>query len=284
MNDSKLLTVGSLSVARSNIKILNNINFSLLAGEVMTIIGPNGAGKSTLIAAIGGSLSAPLQAGSILLQDKNINDFSINEKAQRVAVLSQHTQLDFPFSVAEVIALGRIPHTTGMIADEEIVLAVSKLLELNHLLARSYLQLSGGEKQRVQLARVLAQLWRRDGRKEGRREERGEGEGQSQEVNSPPRLLLLDEPSAAFDLKNQRLLVNVIRAVAQQGVAIITVAHDLNLALEYSTKFLCLSEGSLVACGSADEVIRPEILDPVFSVKVKIIDGLPGDIPFVRFS
>lgn len=280
MNDSKLLTVDSLSVTRNKVNVLNNISFSLLAGEVMTVIGPNGAGKSTLIAAIAGSLRVPLKGGTVYLQDKNINDLSINEKAQCIAVLSQHTQLDFPFSVAEVIALGRIPHSTGMIADEEVVLAVSDLLELSHLLTRSYLQLSGGEKQRVQLARVLAQLWRRDGRLEGRSE--GIQDGRDEDGN--PRLLLLDEPSAAFDLKNQRLLVNVIRAVAKQGVAIITVAHDLNLALEYSTKFLCLSDGSIVACGPADQVIRPEILDPVFSVKVNIIDGLSDGIPFVRFS
>ncbi len=267
MTDKHVLIADSVSIRRGKKAVLKNLSFSLAACEVMTVIGPNGAGKSTLIAALGGSLKENVTTGSVDLAGQDIYRYSIKEKAQRLAVLSQNTRLDFPFTVAEVVALGRTPHTTGLEIDEKIVFDVCALLELDHMLARCYSQLSGGEQQRVQLARVLAQVWQLN----------------DQSEKKWPRVLLLDEPSTALDLKNQNLLVAAIKTIADQGVAVVAVAHDINLALEYSDKFLCMSEGELVACGNANEVIRAEILEPVFSVSLTLVPCPHKNTPIVTF-
>src|SRR5690606_30702081 len=148
-------------------------------GERLAVIGPNGAGKTSLLRAMAGDL--PPARGQVLLQGRAIDELSLQEKARRVAVLPQLSGLNFPFSVAEVVMLGRSPHASGAQRDGEIVREAMLSLGLLHLQERLYTKLSGGEKQRVQLARVIAQLWPEDGARE-----KGS-------------VLLLDEPSSALD-------------------------------------------------------------------------------------
>lgn len=180
------------------------------------MLGPNGAGKSSLLGALSGELSA--HQGRVLLDQRELAQWEGMQRAQRLAVLPQASSLDFAFRVEEVVGLGRLPHQTGRIRDAQIVSAALAAADVGHLRDRSYLALSGGERQRVHLARVLAQLWPGQ-------------EGQS---------LLLDEPTSALDPLHQHVTLQAIRAFAEQGVAVLVILHDLNLAARYCDRVLLL--------------------------------------------
>ena len=163
----------------------------------------------------------------------------------------------------EVIRLGRTPHATGAQQDHQIV---ERCLEASDTLAlrrRLYTQLSGGEKQRVQLARVLAQIWRAE--------------------DAPGRLLLLDEPTSALDLAHQRLVLKQVRELAADGCGVFMILHDLNLAARYSDRCLLLAQGNQRALGSPQDVLTPNLLGEVFEAPVDVMphpeDGLPVVLP-----
>jgi iron complex transport system ATP-binding protein len=255
-----VIRADNLSVALKENILLSNISFEVCAGELFSVVGANGAGKTSLLKALVGDLAYsgsveflalghnPLVAvtgGSAL--GKNI--------AQHVAVLPQLSLLNFPFLASEVIALGRHPHSSGITADAEIIEAVAAQMDIGHLLTRSYTQLSGGEKQRVQLARVMAQLW----------------PDASQIQRSSPKLLLLDEPMTALDPGHQQLVLNALSEFAKTGVAIIMVMHDINLAARYSDTMLALAAGQLAALGAPDAVVTPTVIQRLFGIDVEIM-------------
>ena len=250
-----LLSIKHLSVAVKNHTLLDNINVELTAGQVMSIIGPNGAGKSTLLAALAGDIA---YSGDISL--KGISNKN-PERARQVAVLPQLSVLSFPFTVSEVVGLARIPHASGKQKDAVIVQAALELMDIGFLAHRLYTELSGGEKQRVQLARVFAQIW------------------QHQRADNTPRLLLLDEPTAALDLGHQQLLMQAIRQQASNGLTVIMVLHDLNLAARYSDRVLALLCSQQMAFGCAEDVITAANISRLFDVDASVVrhpdDGTP---------
>jgi iron complex transport system ATP-binding protein len=206
---------------------LAGVTLSLSPGEVVGIIGPSGAGKSTLLAALAGDL--PPTSGEILLDGQALGTFSPDALARRRAVLPQSSPLSFGFRVHELVALGRAPW------GDEGTPSVRRALAdvgLAGLAARSYLTLSGGEKQRAHLARVLAQL---DG------------------AERPT--LLADEPTAHLDVGHTRTVLALLRAVAHRGVAVLVVLHDLQAALAFTDRLLLLAEGRPVAFGPPAEVL-----------------------------
>lgn len=227
-------------------KLVNNVSFHANAGEVLAIIGPNGAGKSTLLKAIAGDIKF---SGNITLQGFE-DDSTL--RARQLAVLPQLSLLNFPYRVSEVVNLARIPHNTGRSRDNDIVEEALTLMDINFLSERLYTELSGGEKQRVQLARVLAQIW--------------------QEGDAPngARLLLLDEPTAALDLGHQRLLMNAIREFANQGITVVMVLHDINLAARYADSALAMLCSERLAFGSIDSVINKDNIKSLFNIDVHI--------------
>lgn len=241
-----MLCVHNLHVLRGKKAVLTAIDLELKPGEVLGVLGPNGAGKSTLLGALCGELQP--DQGQVLLDQRELAQWGGAQRAQRLAVLPQHSTLDFAFRVEEVVGMGRLPHQSGRVRDDEIVLEALQAADAAHLRGRSYLALSGGERQRVHLARVLAQLW----------------PGQVGQT------LLLDEPTSALDPLHQHITLQAIRAFADRGVAVLVILHDLNLAARYCDRVLLLQGGSPHALDTPEQVLRPEPLKAVFGLEVLV--------------
>lgn len=244
-----LLHIDQLSVCIDERELVSSVSLAVQPGEILALIGPNGAGKTTLLRAISGDLSPG--AGEIRFNDRVLAHWPAGEKALALAVLTQSNPLAFPFTVSEVVALGRTPHSTGVLIDEQVCAEAMAALDVTHLAERLYPSLSGGEKQRVQLARVMAQIWRPD--------------------TAAGRLLLLDEPVAALDLGHQRQLMQAVRAFADRGVGVVMVVHDISLAAAYSDHLLALKDGGRVAYGSPDEVVNTALIADLFDTEVEVI-------------
>ncbi|SEE93887.1 heme ABC transporter ATP-binding protein [Pseudomonas migulae] len=241
-----MLRTQNLQILRGRKIVLTDITLELKPGEVLGVLGPNGAGKSTLLGALCGEL--PANHGSVWLDDRELRDWSGAQRAQRLAVLPQVSTLDFAFRVEEVVGMGRLPHQSGRVRDDEIVAAALQAADAGHLSGRSYLALSGGERQRVHLARVLAQLWP------------GEA-GQT---------LLLDEPTSMLDPLHQHTTLQAVREFANRGASVLVILHDLNLAARYCDRLLLLEGGRPVALDTPEQVLRPEPLKAVFGLEVLV--------------
>ena len=241
-----MLRTEKLSVRRGGATVLKGVDLALQPGEVLGVLGPNGAGKSTLLGALCGELEPSI--GCVTLDERALGAWPGQERARRLAVLPQSSTLSFAFPVAEVVAMGRLPHDTGRVRDAEIVDAALRAADAEHLRGRSYLALSGGERQRVHLARVLAQLW-------------PGGAGQ---------VLLLDEPTSALDPLHQHTTLQAVRDFAGQGAAVLVILHDLNLAARYCDRILLLQDGRSHIFGSPEEVLQAAPLRAVFGLDVLI--------------
>jgi len=237
--------------------LLNNISCQIAAGEILAVIGPNGAGKSTLLTTVAGDQHAHRISGTISVAGHSIMESltaqSTNQRARQIAVLPQFSLLNFPYHVHEVVGLGRIPHSSGKTVDEGIIDDALAAMDITFLKHRLYTQLSGGEKQRVQLARVLAQIWR--------------PEDAPQQI----RMLLLDEPTTALDLGHQQQLMQAIKTFAKQGVAVMMVLHDVNLAARYADKILALLCSEMVAYGTPTDVLTTDNVKRLFNIEVDVI-------------
>ncbi|WP_443700198.1 heme ABC transporter ATP-binding protein [Pseudomonas sp.] len=241
-----MLRVEGLKIRRGRKTVLAEVTLELLPGQVLGVLGPNGAGKSTLLGALCGELHP--DQGTVWLDQHELKDWSGSQRAQRLAVLPQASTLDFAFRVEEVVGMGRLPHQTGQVRDDEIIDAALRAADVAHLSGRSYLALSGGERQRVHLARVLAQLW----------------PGQAGQT------LLLDEPTSMLDPLHQHTTLQAIRTFADRGAAVLVILHDLNLAARYCDRILLLDEGRPHALDTPAQVLRPEPLKAVFGLDVLV--------------
>jgi iron complex transport system ATP-binding protein len=221
----------------------------------VAVVGPNGSGKSTLVKAISAAL--PLAGGQILLGRRPVNTISARERARQIAVLAQETAVEFDFSVAEVVLMGRLPHLPRFggesPGDREAVLRALTLTGTLPFADRAVTELSGGERQRVMMARALAQ---------------------------EPSLFLLDEPTAHLDIAFQVELLDLVRRLNQeQGLTVVAVLHDLNLAAQYADRVLMLKEGALFADGPPRSVITERNVAAVYGSRVRVIahpdDGSP---------
>lgn len=241
-----ILQARQIEVWRGPCAVLCGVDLELHAGRVTGVLGANGAGKSTLLSALCGEL--PVATGEVVLNGRALADWPDQERAHCLAVLPQHSTLNFGFLVEDVVGMGRLPYSTGRQIDAIIVRAALAAADSEHLLGRSYLQLSGGERQRVHLARVLAQLW-------------PGGTGQ---------VLLLDEPTSMLDPLHQHSILQAVRVFADQGGAVLVIVHDLNLAARYCDDVLLLNKGSVLSSGSPDQVLRADVLHHVFGLEVLV--------------
>jgi iron complex transport system ATP-binding protein len=224
------------------------------AGQVSAILGPNGAGKSTLMSVLTGQREPG--GGQIRLAGQALSGYSPQDLARVRACVAQETQVAFEFTVREVVELGRYPHRRQPARQEAaIALQAMQATAVDHLADRPLNTLSGGEKARVHLARALAQVWE---------PVTGIAGGGS------TRWLLLDEPTAALDLQHQHRMLQLARDWAcQQGVGVVAVLHDLNLALRYSDRCVVLQDGRLVAGGATAEVLTPACIHQVWGVRAR---------------
>lgn len=243
-----MLNVQAAAAAPWGATLLEDIELELPAGRVLAIIGPNGAGKTTLLHLLAGGIT--LSHGKITLAGKPMTEWPRLTKARAVALLPQNSTLNFPYSVQEVVALGRSPHRSGAAADQKIAAMVMQVTDIADLSSRLYTQLSGGEKQRVQLARVLAQLWRAE--------------------DSDVRLLLLDEPTNALDLAHQQMIVDTIRQLAAEGCGVVLIVHDFNLAASVADEIVVLNHGHQVCRGTPEQVLTEDMFRQVFAVNALI--------------
>lgn len=247
-----------LALRRGKRTILDGLELKLAPGEFLGVLGPNGAGKSTLLAAICGEL--PLERGEVLFAGEPLHALPPRERAKRLALLPQESSLHFPFTVFEVAKLGRIPHPPAG-DDDRIVETSLRAAGAWHLADRLYPNLSGGERQRVQFARVLAQL-------------AGAPEG-------APQALLLDEPTSSLDLEHQHTILRTAKALCAEGMAVIAILHDLDLAAAYADRLLLLQGGRVFAEGDPWEVLTEERVGEVFGVRATVLKHPHADRPLV---
>lgn len=258
-DDHSVLSIDRLGFSIASKMLLSDVSLQLNAGECVAVIGPNGAGKSTLFRLLSGEWHS--STGAIQFNGTPLSRWHLQDLARLRAVMPQSSSLSFPFSVQEVVMMGRMPHATGTLLDRNIAEEVMALCDVTELSHRLYTSLSGGERQRVQLARVLAQVWL---------PEQG---GQ--------RLLLLDEPTSALDLSHQIALMQVVRQVCAAQVAVLVIVHDLNLAARFADRILVLHQGKMVAQGSATEVMQPELIEQVFKVQARVMRHPDFDCPLI---
>ena len=246
-----------------NKKILvNEVSLLVEPGEFVVIMGPNGAGKSTLLKMISGAL-APTK-GKIILKGKDIATYPLDQLAKQRAVLSQHYEISFPLTAREIVMMGRYPYFNSFprAEDEAIVTNRMERMQVNELADRSYQTLSGGEAQKVQMSRVLAQI--------------------GNTHDNEQKLLLLDEPVSHLDVKYQHQLLAVAKECCKSQVAVIAVLHDINLAIKYADRILFMKQASVVKNLAKHELITSELLENIFDIKSRIID-LPEGGKFVVF-
>ncbi|HEJ9094766.1 TPA: heme ABC transporter ATP-binding protein [Serratia odorifera] len=247
MTSAACLTAQQLRYTLGKRRIVNDVSLNIASGEMVAIIGPNGAGKSTLMRLLTGYLQP--SCGECLLLDQPLEHWQPTSLAKVRAVMRQHSSLAFPFSVQDVIAMGRAPH--GRRDMQQALQQVMQQTDCLSLAQRDYRQLSGGEQQRVQLARVLAQLW---------------------QATPSPRWLFLDEPTSALDLYHQQHTLRLLRSLTrQQPLAVCCVLHDLNLAALYADRILLMHQGHLVASGSPTEVLQAEQLTRWYQADVGVM-------------
>ncbi|AOW86667.1 hemin import ATP-binding protein HmuV [Streptomyces olivaceus] len=224
--------------------VLDGVDVRVRAGEVLALVGPNGAGKSTLLGAL--AADVPAAEGVVRVHGRPVSAWSAPELALRRAVLPQSASLSFPFPVEEVVRMGRAPWAGGDEADEDdaVVADAMSRTEVTGFAGRPFSALSGGERARVALARVLAQ-------------------------RAP--LLLLDEPTAALDLRHQELVLRLCRERARAGDAVVVVLHDLALAAAYADRVAVLRAGRVAADGPPAEVFAEELLSEVYDQPVEVL-------------
>jgi iron complex transport system ATP-binding protein len=246
-----MLEVKDIKYSIGNHQILDNISASFAPGKLTMIIGPNGSGKSTLLKIICNEITD--YSGSVHYDSKLLTKHDNKDISKIRAVLSQQSDLAFPLSVEEVVMMGRYPHFNFKPSDKDFDICQQALKQMNieTFRYRNYLTLSGGEKQRVHFARVLAQIW--------------------EQPKDAHRYLLLDEPIASLDINYQHEFLRITKQVALQNTVTVAVIHDINLTLQYADYVILLNMGKIIASGLPAEVITPTNLYKVYGLKCRVI-------------
>ena len=233
----------NINVVIDNNNILKDINIEVDNKEVIGIIGPNGSGKSTLLKCIYRLLKP--NAGLVKFDDVDIKNISIKESSKKVSVLSQHNNYDFDFTVKDIVLMGRSPHKKFMERDNkndyDLVNDALRKVDMINFKDRSFQSLSGGEQQRVILARALAQQ---------------------------PKCLILDEPTNHLDIKYQLQLMRIVKSL---NIEVIAAIHDLNIAAMYCDKIYVLKDGKIVQYGTPKEILTPQLIKNVYEVDAELI-------------
>jgi len=240
--------------------VIEDVSLVLRSGEMLGVIGPNGSGKSTLLRLLSGVLRP--QAGTIRVQGRPLADFAPRDRARAMAVVPQETASEFPFSVIEVVLMGRSPHLGGFAFEDDHDVQVARAAMIRtgvlELASRSIHELSGGERQRVIVARALAQ-------------------------EAP--ILLLDEPGAFLDIRHEVEIYDLLHDLQREGHSILTVLHDLNLAALYCDRVALLKAGRLVCVGPPSEVITYAAIKEVYETEVYVdVNDVTGAVNVLPLS
>ncbi|MDD3772048.1 MAG: heme ABC transporter ATP-binding protein [Weeksellaceae bacterium] len=257
-----MLTGKNISLQKRNFKILDKVNIEVEKGEILIIIGPNGAGKSSLLSVLANEQETA--EGEIYFKGKSFNQWNSQELAHYKAKFSQEFNSDIGLSVNEIVLMGRYPYFDAQPKSEdiEIVDSTMKMTDIYSLKNRAYNSLSGGEKQRVHLARVLSQL----------------------QNNSSEKLMFLDEPLNNLDVKHQRRILELIRKFVKKGNSAVLVLHDLSLAAEFADKMVLLKKGKVIAHGETRKIFRTEFISAAFDFPCHIFKNPVNSHPMVVFG
>jgi iron complex transport system ATP-binding protein len=251
------LALENVSLAQGARAVLAGASLALAFGEVLVLAGRNGAGKTTLLRVATG-LAAP-DAGRVSLAGRPLAELARREIARTLALVPQDTSVPFPFTVEEIVLLGRAPHLGALgfesREDRRIAGACMERLGIGALAQRSILELSGGERQLAMIARALAQA---------------------------PRVLLLDEPVAHLDLAHRLALEELLRDLAREGKAALLVSHDLAGGARVADRIALLAGGRILACGPPREVLQPEPMRIAFGVDVQLVETSDGPVVVPR--
>tara|TARA_R110002096_G_scaffold257381_1_gene450840 strand:+ start:173370 stop:174152 length:783 start_codon:yes stop_codon:yes gene_type:complete len=250
------LSIKNLSVTIDENQILSDVSMNLERGSLMGLIGPNGAGKSILLKSILGLIEQA--TGDITLDNKNLDDWTLKERAQKIAYAAQGAPVHWPLTVGHLVSLGRIPHLSPWqstnVEDQALTLQAMKKTDVDHLAARSTTTLSGGERARAMLARAIV---------------------------TGAEFLLADEPIEALDPYHQIKIMTILKEIANAGNGVLLVLHDLNFAQSYCDKIVLLNQGHIIAAGTPGEVLTDQNLEKAYNVKAARIekDGKSYIIP-----
>ncbi|WP_117191753.1 heme ABC transporter ATP-binding protein [Rhizobium terrae] len=253
-----MISAEHITVTRSGRKLLDNVGIDLEAGKFTVVIGPNGAGKSTLMKVLSGEMKP--DSGLVTYYGTDVELCQPVDLAKRRAVLPQATQLAFPFTALEIARMGAVAQ--GALNPTEQARQALSRVGLRGFESRPYPSLSGGEQQRVQFARVLAQV-------------------PQPVADGVPRALFLDEPTASLDLGHQISVLEIARDFASAGGMVLAILHDLNLAAEFADHLVVLNHGRVVAEGACAETVNDEIISSVYGI-AGAVGRLPAaHIPYV---
>jgi iron complex transport system ATP-binding protein len=236
-------------------QILSNVNIDFAPGQLHMILGPNGSGKTSLMKIASGQIEN--FKGLVSYDNTSIKEITTASLATYRSYLSQQNHIPFPLKVIELIQMGRYPHYEYQASkkDFDIIHEVIDQLSIQHLQNRDFNTLSGGEQQRVQFARVLAQVW--------------------EKINGKNRYLFLDEPLNNLDIQYQKYLLQTIQKFIGEDMVVIMVVHDINWALAYADKVYFLKEGNLFAHGNPTDIITTQLIADVFKIDAQLIN-VPG--------
>lgn len=255
-----MLDIRGLHAAYDGVDVLRGVDLALRTGEMISLLGPNGSGKSTLLRVVAGLL--PSRLGKVQLLGRDLRAYAPRERARLIGLVPQYATLPFAFSVYDVVAMGRHPYV-GLLGapgahDRDAVSLALEMADIAHLRERLVTELSGGEFQRVLIARALAQ---------------------------EPRLLLLDEPTAHLDLNHQvEIALLMQRLNCEQGLTVLWVSHDVNLAGEYCDRLVMLKEGRVIADGPPAEIIATAQLREVYGMDFVVAPSQVSGRPQVVLS
>lgn len=245
MAEKTVFSAKGLCFAYGNNPVLNDISFTINQGRFYGIVGPNGSGKTTLMDLLAGYKKPT--GGEVFFREKRLGDYSSRELARSIAVVPQEFTINFPFTVGEIVLMGRHPHMTRFARPSEIDLEIvynsMKEIGVSEFENKYVTDLSGGEKQRVVLARALAQ-------------------------DTP--VMLLDEPTSNLDIQHALHILQVASAKVASGRTVAAIMHDLNLAAAYCDELVFLKDGSIHAVGTVEATLTPENVSQVFGVEAKI--------------
>jgi len=259
-----MLRTENISFSVGKKQILKNVSASFLPGEFNMILGPNGSGKSSFLKIFSGEINK--FQGTVLYDDKKIKELRKEELAKKRAVMSQQADLSFPLLVEEVVMMGRYPHFTFNPNKKDIAICneVIERMNLVEFKERNYLTLSGGEKQRVQYARVLAQVW--------------------EKPTDGYRYLFLDEPLNSLDISYQHEFLQVAVELIKDHTVLIAVMHDINLAAHYADNLFFFKEGELVVHGKPKDILSAGMIEKVFNIKTTVIENPVTGKPLIIYN
>ncbi|XHH10532.1 MAG: heme ABC transporter ATP-binding protein [Candidatus Bathyarchaeia archaeon] len=252
------LVINDLSFNYAGHTVLKDVEFQVDAGEVLSIVGPNGSGKSTLLKCINRILKT--KQNTVLIDGKDTSKINYKELSKLIGYVPQSSSSTFSFTVFDVVLMGRRPYINWNLSerDSEIVAEVLEYLGIGELAMRPFNELSGGEQQKVVIARALAQQ---------------------------PKTLLLDEPTSSLDIRHQLEILCMVRSLTQnEEHSVVVTMHDLNLASRFSDRMLMLKKGEIYACGTPKEVLTEDNIRAVYGIESKVSDsfmGIPQVMPLI---